>query len=44
LPFNSAVQIVKNDVKYALNVHKIKEHLSKRGRKQPLELNLSLLS
>ena len=38
LPFNSALEIVKNDLNYALKVHKIKEHLSKRGRKQPLEL------
>ena len=40
LPFNSALEIVKNDLDYALKVHKIKEHLFKRGRKKPLELAL----
>ena len=40
LPFNSAIEISKNDFNYIKNVYAIKQHLFKRGRKKPLKLGL----
>jgi hypothetical protein len=40
LPFDSALEVSKNDFKYIKNVSAIKKHLFKRGRKKALELDL----